>query len=362
MIVLLLFVLPSTFAHVDNYIVGEPKVLCEESDLALDVVTAKPFRGNIFVKGRAKEPACRSSYATNSSNSYSLSLGNCGMQRLRSVNPRGVYFIITLIVSFHPSGFITKNDRAFHVKCFYTERDGIVTAAIKVSALSPTELSDELRMPSCEYSVRHDSINGPQIKFANVGETVFHVWKCSGIGMGMLVKKCFVTDGDGEQHAVIDFDGQCSTDSFLLDELTYDDSTMSAHARSHVFKYADSNQLYFTCQIELCHKDMGLCSGITPPNCSGHKTRRHRSIEMNRMERRLELDVSTPEMLIAGIDETTDEHSRTCTPTFLLVALSPFIALTILAACISIVTVLKKSSSKSTFCSQLLNFNPYAPN
>ncbi|VDM47611.1 unnamed protein product [Toxocara canis] len=289
---------------------GEPKVLCEESDLALDVITAKPFRGNIFVKGRAKEPACRSSYATNSSNSYSLSLGNCGMQRLRSVNPRGVYFIITLIVSFHPSGFITKNDRAFHVKCFYTERDGIVTAAIKVSALSPTELSDELRMPSCEYSVRHDSINGPQIKFANVGETVFHVWKCSGIGMGMLVKKCFVTDGD-------------------------ESGKIGLSTKRKPFQ---------------------------PPNCSGHKTRRHRSIEMNRMERRLELDVSTPEMLIAGIDETTDEHSRTCTPTFLLVALSPFIALTILAACISIVTVLKKSSSKSTFCSQLLNFNPYAPN
>lgn len=36
---------------------------------------------------------------------------------------------------------------------------------------------------------------------------VFHVWQCSGANMGMLVKKCFVTDGNGEDHAVVDFDG-----------------------------------------------------------------------------------------------------------------------------------------------------------
>lgn len=65
---------------------GVPKVTCLENDLAVDVVTAKPFQGNIFVKGRAKEPTCRQSYATNSSSVYILSLGKCGMQRLRSVS------------------------------------------------------------------------------------------------------------------------------------------------------------------------------------------------------------------------------------------------------------------------------------
>lgn len=95
--------------------------------------------------------------------------------------------------------------------------------------------------------------------------------------MGMLVKKCFVTDGDGEDHAVIDFDGygisptvprlpytfRCTTDPFLLSQLTYDNNLMRAHATSQVFKYADSNQLYFTCQIRLCQKQMGLCADIT---------------------------------------------------------------------------------------------------
>lgn len=47
-------------------------------------------------------------------------------------NPRGVNFMVTVIVSFHPAGFITKNDRAFHVKCFYMEPDEIVTQNIDV--------------------------------------------------------------------------------------------------------------------------------------------------------------------------------------------------------------------------------------
>ncbi|VDP28887.1 unnamed protein product [Heligmosomoides polygyrus] len=173
--------------------------MCEDNDLAIDIVTAKPFHGNIFVKGRAKDKSCRQSYANNGSNSYSLPLGKCGMQRLRSANPRGVNFVVTVLVSFHPAGFITKNDRAFHVKCFYMEPDSIVSQSIDVSSLPTTELQDSMTMPKCEYSVRRDSPNGPTLTFANVGETVYHVWECNPPDMGMLVKKCFVTDGDALQ-------------------------------------------------------------------------------------------------------------------------------------------------------------------
>lgn len=48
------------------------------------------------------------------------------------INPRGINFVVTVIVSFHPAGFITKNDRAFHVRCFYLEPDTIVTSALHV--------------------------------------------------------------------------------------------------------------------------------------------------------------------------------------------------------------------------------------
>ncbi|KAL3997464.1 Zona pellucida-like domain family protein [Acanthocheilonema viteae] len=324
--------------YIENSILGVPKVTCEESDLSLDVITAKPFHGNIFVKGRAKDSSCKQSYDYNSSNSYTLSLGKCGMQRLRSINPRGINFIITVIVSFHPAGFITKNDRAFNVKCFYLEPDTIVTSALHVSPLVTTELRDDLKLPTCEYSVRRDGINGPQLTFANVGETVFHVWVCNGVGMGMLVKKCFVTDGEGTDHPVLDFNG-CSLDNFLLSELVYDSSLMKAHAQSQVFKYADSNRLFFTCQIQLCQKTMGYCDGITPPKCSEeanvNENRSRRSISHlksssssssnnNRNNNNnqlndniLEMDITSSEMLIGGIDDMLIETTSSCFSPFL---------------------------------------------
>jgi len=33
----------------DNYIIGTPKVVCEETEVAMDIVTAKPFIGWVFL-------------------------------------------------------------------------------------------------------------------------------------------------------------------------------------------------------------------------------------------------------------------------------------------------------------------------
>uniref|UniRef100_A0A915P7Y5 ZP domain-containing protein n=1 Tax=Meloidogyne floridensis TaxID=298350 RepID=A0A915P7Y5_9BILA len=243
----------------DNYIIGTPKVVCEETEVAMDIVTAKPFIGNIFVKGRAKDTSCRQSFG----DSPNLKNGTSA--------PRGINFAVTLVVSFHPAGFITKNDKAFHLSCFYTEPEEIVTSSFEVSHLPPQELSDQMSLPSCRYSVHSTGWDGPQLSWANVGDTVFHVWECRGPEMGMLIKKCFVTDGDGDDHAVVDENG-CSLDLGLIDEIIYaEDGRMRAYAKSHVFKYADSNQLFFTCQIRMCQRQMDMCQGITPPKCSGQQ-------------------------------------------------------------------------------------------
>ncbi|CAD5206606.1 unnamed protein product [Bursaphelenchus okinawaensis] len=270
LIVLFLLVVNGSPSLLNNYIIGTPAVNCEEDNVSLDIITAKPFEGNIFVKGRARDAECKHSYHSNTSQPFSLGLGKCGMQRLRSANPRGVSFGITIIVSFHPNGFITKNDRAFHVKCFYMEPDEIVTNTIHVSSLPTYELQDEMGMPVCKYSVHLEDVDGTLLNYGNVGDTVYHVWECSGPQMGMLVKKCYVTDGDGEEHLVIDDTG-CSSDSLLLEEVRYDSNKMRAHAQSQVFKYADSNQIFFTCQIRLCQLQMDMCNKITPPKCGAHK-------------------------------------------------------------------------------------------
>ncbi|RCN29419.1 hypothetical protein ANCCAN_24826 [Ancylostoma caninum] len=232
------------------------------------------------------------------------------------------------------------------------EPDSIVTQSIDVSSLPTTELSDEMQMPKCEYSVRRDSPNGPTLTFANVGETVYHVWECNPPDMGMLVKKCFVTDGDGEDHAVIDYDG-CSTDVSLLSELAYDQNLMKAHATSQkeravysavgsfdnsnsnlqVFKYADSNQLYFTCQIRLCQRQMGMCQDVTPPFCGANRPNRTRRAIARTQDP--EIDVATREMLILDSEERRQMGSSPlCVPKMTL-PLIPLVLISVSAVSVT---------------------------
>ncbi|KAK6026389.1 hypothetical protein OSTOST_07667, partial [Ostertagia ostertagi] len=53
------------------------------------------------------------------------------LQSVSRVNPRGMAFSMTIVVQLHPL-FITKVDRAFHVRCFYMEAEKAVGAQIGV--------------------------------------------------------------------------------------------------------------------------------------------------------------------------------------------------------------------------------------
>lgn len=64
-----------------------------------------------------------------------------------------------------------------------------------------------MSMPKCKYSVRLQSPQGQEVAFAKVGDNVFHVWECSGPDMGIMVKKCFVNDGSGQEVSVVDYNG-----------------------------------------------------------------------------------------------------------------------------------------------------------
>ncbi|KAH7728594.1 Protein CUTL-7 [Aphelenchoides avenae] len=262
--------------QIENGVVGEPIVKCGVDGVSIFVRTEAPFHGRIFVDEESDRPQCVHNYASGAaeggplSNGYdskgaefSVKFGECNMRRQRTLNPRGVSYSLTIIVSFHPI-FLVGIDRAFNVFCFFREAIKAVDASIDVSQLTTHIVEREFPLPQCTYRLRQGR-EGPFLRFANVGEPVTHVWRCNpvaGFVYGLLVHSCFVDDGHGNRFDLIDERG-CAIDRYLLTDISYEENGISAAADTHVFKYADRVQLYFTCTVQLCFKEDDGCDGIT---------------------------------------------------------------------------------------------------
>lgn len=182
-------------------------------------------------------------------------------------------------------------------------------------------------MPSCEYTVRRGSSNGPVVRTANVGDMVYHRWQCVGNGSknlliyrffkyfllifliykliadayGMLVHSCQVEDSLGKRTEIVDANGladfidsmirfdrfdlmrwfdrfdlidsiwsiwfirlfRCTKDRLLLPAIAYSNDLSLAYSQAQVFKYPDNSFIYFRCQIKICTKFDQACLGIT---------------------------------------------------------------------------------------------------
>ncbi|KAI6183036.1 Cutl-8 [Aphelenchoides bicaudatus] len=262
---------------IDNDLVGEPDIECMEHEIRVHIKTRKPFSGRIYAKGKADDSECsKDDFARLHTKKprFDLPLGVCGMKSLRSTNPGGMYYGVTLVVSFHPL-FITKVDQAFHVKCFFEEASKGLTAELGVSMIPTTELEAKHSIPGCTYSIHRSSIDdldagkpaGPPIQFSKVGDKVLHQWHCDDQMYGILLKNCYVTDGVKAKAEVIDSRG-CPVDQVLITGVRYSDDLQRAYAESSVFKFADRPGVWFFCEIRMCMKKDGMCDGITPPACS----------------------------------------------------------------------------------------------
>ncbi|KHJ44652.1 zona pellucida-like domain protein, partial [Trichuris suis] len=204
--------------------------------------------------------------------------------------PRGVEYTFTVVVSFHPF-FITRVDRAYRVRCFYTETEKLVESQLEVSTLTTHQVNEQRQMPSCLYTLRRDSPDGPLVRYASVGDKIFHVWQCNGSDRpfrifcrvvimkvrifpgnptvyDILIKNCNVDDGQGTKVQIIDDKG-CTTDLRLVSNVQYRAKALSAYTQSSVFKFADKAEVNFQCSIEICLREEDGCERITPPHCSG---------------------------------------------------------------------------------------------
>lgn len=113
------------------------------------------------------------------------------------LSPPGIMYRLCVAVQLHPQ-FVTKVDRTFCARCFYTEGVNELTRDLEVrlafftspkhsnqhvySPQGSTEVPVSFDAPLCTYTIRKDSPTGPEIRYATVGEAVYHVWHCpSGV-------------------------------------------------------------------------------------------------------------------------------------------------------------------------------------
>ncbi|EJD76165.1 hypothetical protein LOAG_16832 [Loa loa] len=206
------------------------------------------------------------SIAVRQTNHATFHFEKCNVNRKREVNPRGMAYSFTVIVQLHPL-FITKVDRAYNVRCFYMEENKEVDAELQVSDLTTSMLESGHAMPQCSYTLHRDSPNGPVLRYGRVGDIVFHVWDCPSDVYAMLIHSCYILDGQGGEHQVIDENG-CSTDDFIIPQLTYSNELTRSFAGASVVNLPDRESIYFSCQVKLCFKKGDYCTNVTPPRCN----------------------------------------------------------------------------------------------
>ncbi|KAF8361500.1 cutl-16, partial [Pristionchus pacificus] len=202
----LLVILPILISAIkpefDNSLTTAPTVICERGSMSLDISSSHGAPSVVFAKGHFNKEGCSFRNATH----VTFDFEKCNVRRKREINPRRMVYSTTVVVQLHPL-FITKVDRAYAVSCNYMEAEKNVGAGITVSELTTELLSHEREQPTCTYSLKKDSPNGPNIKVASVGDSIYHVWECPSEIYAMLVHSCVVQDGQGQEQKVMDENG-----------------------------------------------------------------------------------------------------------------------------------------------------------
>ncbi|KAK6021002.1 hypothetical protein OSTOST_13336, partial [Ostertagia ostertagi] len=123
---------------------------------------------------------CRQEYYGNdfAGATFVVRIGDCGMRRIRQLQPHGMNYVLTFVTNFHPH-FMTKVDRAYNVRCFYAYIDKTVNTDMEVSNLPSESLEQQaMLMPECEYSIREGAPDGPRIRTSIIGANLVHRWDC----------------------------------------------------------------------------------------------------------------------------------------------------------------------------------------
>uniref|UniRef100_A0A915CA09 ZP domain-containing protein n=1 Tax=Parascaris univalens TaxID=6257 RepID=A0A915CA09_PARUN len=313
-VVLITIITVRTYGNsIENGVSGEPTVECAKDSLRVDFKTEKEFEGHVYVKGHYDEGGCRSDATLTQHVNLTVAFNSCDVRRERSSNPRGLFVSVTMIITFHPM-FITKIDRSYNVRCFYTEMERTVATQLDVSVLQTEVITQQLRLPTCRYEVLADGPQGDPVKFATVGQQVYHKWSCAHKDgkvpdtnvYCVTVHSCTVKEESGKEVQLLDENG-CAVDKYLLNNLVYT-SDLTGGQISQVFKFADQPSLFFHCQIRLSYKE-GECkrsSDLCPNTARG---KRSVLSSLNDDDNIREVDVFSQSMTVFEIDDPINSRS-----------------------------------------------------
>uniref|UniRef100_A0A915ECQ2 ZP domain-containing protein n=1 Tax=Ditylenchus dipsaci TaxID=166011 RepID=A0A915ECQ2_9BILA len=214
----------TTFALIDNELVGDPVVDCEETMVSLTFKTKKPFNGRVYVQGQAEDERCSRNFASNADQSkFSMMIqnGDCTMQRQRVTGTlEGMMLSLTIVAM-----------------CFFKNIKHL-TNAIDVNLIGTTELLDTAKtLDVC-------------IPFMPKARMALHY---------------------RSRFDLLDVDG-CAIDPIIQPDVVYDTEINRASVETFGYKFSDTTVLNYQCTIELCKKSANECQGLSPPICGRHKS------------------------------------------------------------------------------------------
>ncbi|CAI2339916.1 unnamed protein product [Caenorhabditis sp. 36 PRJEB53466] len=251
-----------------NTQMSPPRLECGSEGIRLHVSPTGSFGGHVYVRGFFPQTVCHLNYCTRLTNQPIIMdlpfRGPCNVRRRRNVTPPSISYDVTVIIQHHPL-FVTSFDKAYRLNCIYRQQESLLQQRLNVSDIPSTALQSK-SAPKCRYDVLSGSLNGPVVRFANVGDVVVHKWTCDSDRFGFVVHSCVVRDESGKDFQFIDERG-CVTDASLFPEVTYSNDLQSAFTAVRAFRYADQVMVHFSCQITTCRRHENGCEGISPPIC-----------------------------------------------------------------------------------------------
>ncbi|CAJ0599868.1 unnamed protein product [Cylicocyclus nassatus] len=256
---------------------GTPDIICGPDRIGVRASTKKPFDGYVFVMDHFHEEECRAGpekFPDSKSIGITVPFNVCNVHRYRSLNPRGIFVEMTVVFMFHTL-FMTKVDQMVKIQCFYMEADKKVTVPLSVSMITTQFREKMYQMPQCSYTLRKGGPEGEIVRYATLGESVYHRWECVEVEkkdtFGMLVHSCYVDNGHGDRVDVLNEKGQgFPLYSFLNKDHRF--SKTSTFAMYCGVKISDRDVLLFIIQISV---SCSLVTDVTEITAEGYCSLTH---------------------------------------------------------------------------------------